>query len=566
MITRQAFRANENQVVDGLLIKELFGAGMAWLETNRDHVNQLNVFPVPDGDTGTNMWHTMRAAHREVLKLEDNHVGRLANAIALGALKGARGNSGVILSQILTGTARALDGHEKLTAPLLAEACRSAVDAAYKAVEKPVEGTILTVTKAMADAVLERYEREPDLVRLLKRMLFAGRSTLRRTPDMLPVLRKAGVVDSGGAGLVYIFEGMARALCGKNVNIAAVAPDPEATVYADPATWQEALVPEDEMGYGYDVQFLMRGDGLNIAKVREDIQAMGWSTLVVGDNALIKVHVHVHNPGEPLSYAIGQGAALDDIVVENMQAQYQSYIEAREARQSEPRQDVAGVAVVTVASGDGLHRIFSEQFGAAHIITGGQTMNPSIGDFMSAIEALPNSEIVLLPNNKNVMLAARQAADNAPAGKRVTVVPSITIPQGISAMFEYINLCGGGECTLDEVADAMKSALSGVTTAEITNATRDADFDDVHVRSGQFIGLINDVLACAADDIRRATIDVLHKAGAADSERITLYYGRDVQAAQAQGMADALKSLFTTQEFEVVSGGQPLYPYIIGIE
>lgn len=559
MITRQAFRANDNKIADGYLLKQLLGAGMTWLDQNKDTVNRLNVFPVPDGDTGTNMYLTMRNAYLEVASLEEAHVGKLSSAIAEGALKGARGNSGVILSQLFAGTAKALDGHDKLTAPLLAEACRAAVDAAYRAVEKPVEGTILTVARRMMEAVIRRYQTEQDLIVLLKRMVFAGRTALRHTPEQLPVLKKAGVVDSGGAGLVYIFEGMVRSLCGKAL-VASELIVPETT-----ETWQDALVPEDELGYGYDVQFLIRGEDLNIDHVRKDISDMGWSTLVVGDNKLIKVHVHVHDPGIPLSYGIGIGASLDDIVVENMQRQYEEYVETRDQREGDLRTDIRGVAVITVASGKGLRKLFTEQLNAAHVIAGGQTMNPSTGDFLNTINALPNTDIVLLPNNKNVILAAQQAAVNV-VGKNLRVVPSATIPQGIAAMFEYVNLCTDEGCDLDEIVDAMTAALNHVVTCEITNATRDAEFEGVHVRAGQLIGLINDALVIAGDNITQVARDLLQKANADRYERITLYFGDDITEPQARELADTLAEGFTRQEFEVVYGGQALYPYIISVE
>ena len=559
MITRQAFRENANQGIDGYLLKQLFGAGLTWLEQHKEKVNRLNVFPVPDGDTGTNMYLTMRHAYMEIAGMEEANVGKLSRAVANGALKGARGNSGVILSQILAGTAAALEGEDKLTASLLAGACQSAVAAAYNAVEKPVEGTILTVSRQMSEAVMRRHQEQKDLVALLKSMVFAGRVALRHTPEQLPVLKKAGVVDSGGAGLVYIFEGMLRALCGKALV------SEEVLVQDTPETWQDALVPEDELGYGYDVQFLMRGSNLNIDAIRKHISDIGWSTLVVGDNELIKVHVHVHDPGVPLSYAIGLGANLDDVVVENMQRQYEEYVDSREQREHDVRTDIRGVAVITVASGTGLRQLFSQQLNAAHVIAGGQTMNPSTGDFLNAMNAVPNTDIVLLPNNKNVVLAAQQAAANV-EGKNVRVVPSTTIPQGIAAMFEYVNLCSDEGCTLGDAVNAMTSALPNVITCEITYATRDAEFEGVHVRAGQYIGLINDTLKVAGDNAISVARDLLQQAKAGQYERITIYFGSDTSEADARDIADELAGSYPGQEFEVVNGGQALYPYIISIE
>lgn len=565
MITRQEFRAHNNLVVDGFLIKDLLGAGLAWLEHNREHVNQLNVFPVPDGDTGTNMYLTMQSAYREVANVNERHVGKLSSAVAEGALKGARGNSGVILSQLWAGVAKALHDEEKLTAELLAEACRTAVDSAYRAVEKPVEGTILTVSREMMEAVDTRYETTPDLVLLLKRMVFAGRASLRRTPEMLPVLKKAGVVDSGGQGLVFIFEGMLRALCGKMLEASAVEPTIIIPEKAKAENWQTAIEPEDVEGYGYDVQFLMRGVNLNADKVRNQLIAMGgWSTLVVGDENLLKVHVHVHDPGEPISYAIKLGASIDDVVVENMQRQYEDYVQERLERETEIRTDIEGVAVITVANGKGMHQVFSE-LGAAYVINGGQTMNPSTGDFLNAINALPNDEIILLPNNKNIVLSAQQAVSKA-VDKKVSLVPSITLPQGISAMFEYSNICQPSDCSLHDVAAGMTAALDNVITCEVTTATRNVTLDEVNVRAGEYIGLLNDDLVISGESLEAVTQGLLERAGADKRERITVYYGSDIHESQARELVDHLSQRFPKQDFEVINGGQALYPYIVSIE
>ena len=564
MITRQAFRANQNVAADGYLLKQLFGAGLMWLEQNKEAVNRLNVFPVPDGDTGTNMFLTMRHAYLEIAHLEETNVGKLTRALSNGALRGARGNSGVILSQLFAGTAAALDGYDRVTAPAFAAATRSAVEYAYRAVEKPVEGTMLTVSRMMMESVQNNYSHNPDLIMLLKRMIVAGRVALRETPEMLPVLKKAGVVDSGGAGLLYIFEGMLRALCGKPMEAVAVEEAPVVVQYEE--TWEDALVPEDELGYGYDVQFLMRGNDMNIDQVRRDIQAMGWSTLVVGDNNLIKVHVHVHNPGDPLGYAISSGASLDDIVVENMQRQYEDYVQARAQRTDDVAVATRGPAVIAVATGVGMKRVFLEQLGASYVISGGQTMNPSTGDFLNTIAMLPNDEIILLPNNKNVLLSARLAADSV-TGRQVRVVPTISVPQGIAAMFEHQFLLESGAAfNLDNVVEAMGESASAVRTLEVTNATRDVELDGLTVRAGQYIGLLDDKLVAAGDALQTVTCDLLQKAGAATAERITVYYGSDTTHRQAKLMVESMLETFSGPEFEIVEGGQPLYPYILSVE
>lgn len=542
---------------DGHLLKRLIEAGLVWLESNQEKVNQLNVFPVPDGDTGTNMYLTMRKAYEEIISLDDAHVGHVSGAIARGALMGARGNSGVILSQWWRGFAHALHEQPVFDAALFANACKNAVEAAYKGVVKPVEGTMLTVSRQAMEAVAERAQVENNLETLFETKVEAAYASLRQTPELLPVLKDAGVVDSGGQGWTFIIEGMLRMLRGEDIHMRSV----KAVAIQRPG-WQDALVPDDEEGYGYDVQFLMKrqDSGFDVDAVRAAISEIGWSTLVVGDENLIKVHVHVHDPGVPISYAIRVGAALDDVVVENMQLQYVQYVEDRHKREDTL---VDGVAVVTVASGAGLRRLFGQELQAACVIAGGQTMNPSTEDFLGALERLPNDEIILLPNNPNVIMAAQQAAALAQE-KQVRVVPSRTIPQGISAMLTYLNT--RASMSHDELVQEMNAAVAGVITCEVTTATRAASVNGVSVQAGQVIGLINDVLTVAGDDITSVVRDVLLKAGADKRELVTLYYGHDVTQAEAESLVTTLQSVFTDQEFELVNGSQPLYPYIIGVE
>ncbi len=547
------------EACDGHLFKRLMEAGLAWLANNQEKVNQLNVFPVPDGDTGTNMYLTMQKAYEEIAHMDDAHVGNVSGALARGALMGARGNSGVILSQWWRGFAQTLEGHPVFDSQLFARACRNAVEMAYKGVVKPVEGTILTVTRQAMEAVDERARSENNLQSLFETKVEAAYESLRRTPELLPVLRDAGVVDSGGQGWTFMMEGMLRLLRGEDIHIRSV----KAVTVQRPG-WRDALLPEDEEGYGYDVQFLMKrlGQPFDVEVVRAAISEIGWSTLVVGDENLIKVHVHVHDPGVPISYAVKAGAMLDDVVVENMQLQYQHYVEERSFREGTPV-PVEGVAVVTVASGDGLRRLFAEELRAAHVIAGGQTMNPSTEDFLAAIESLPNDEIILLPNNPNVIMAARQAAALA-QDKHVRVVPSRTIPQGISAMMAYVN--ERESLAHETLAQAMDGMMADIVSCEVTTATRAALLNGVTVRAGQLIGLINDVLAVAGDDMVTVARELLRKAGADKRELITLYYGCDVTRSDAESLVETLQAEYSAQAFELIDGGQPLYPYIIGVE
>lgn len=552
-------------ILDGHLLKWLIAAGVSWLEYHKDQVNSMNVFPVPDGDTGTNMLLTVKKAYQQVADIDETHIGIVSEALARGALTGARGNSGTILSMLMRGFANGLKGREIMDAEAFAAACHSAVDYAYETVStvmKPVEGTILTVARDSAEAVVDRAQTESDLQILLDHMVAAAHKSLKNTPNLLKMLKEAGVVDSGGMGLVYILEGMQRLLNGDPVvfdnqsyqNGTETAP-----------TWQDALVPEDEEGYGYDVQFLMLGENLDVNQIRRDISAMGWSPLIDGDETMVKVHIHVHNPGEPLSYATTiEGVQLDDIVVENMQAQYLQYVQNRSEREAHAHEPAHDVCVITVARGDGLVEIFNA-YQAARVIEGGQTMNPSTEDFLKAIDSLACDEIIILPNNSNIVMAAQQAA-SLTLNKSVRVVPTKTVPQGIAALLAYGDIVGDDDSTLDDIVAAMKLALQGVITAEVTVATRSVTIDNVEVNQGEVIGLVNGKLVTSGETIDDVVLEVLHKAHTEDHEIVTLYYGATVTQDEVDALIDRLRSDFDDIEFEAVAGGQPLYPYIISIE
>lgn len=550
------------ELCDGRTLHGLFAAGFRWLEHHRHRVNTLNVFPVPDGDTGTNMHLTMQKAYDMIADLDEPHAGIVAVRLARGALRGARGNSGVILSQLMRGFADVMRGHETFDVLLLARAGEQAVQAAYNAVMNPTEGTILTVSRAAKDALADYAREGRDLTEALDAMLEAARAALDTTPDLLPILKKAGVVDSGGQGLVFILEGMTRILHGEPVYLGE---DHSTNGDAAPAhenvAWQNPLEPEDEDGYGYDVQFLMHGSSLDVNAVRQAIDAMGWSTLVVGDPSLIKVHVHVHDPGLPLSYAIGAGASIDDVVVENMQLQYERLLDDRA---NDPVvKEVPGIAVVVVSRGEGMRDLFYDGLNTAYVIPGGQTMNPDTDAFLLAIESISNEHLILLPNNRNVVLAARQAASMA-SGKQVQVVPTTSIPQAISAMLATLDIRDTGD--LAQVVAAMEEAASLVITCEITTAVRDSHLDDTLIREGQYIGLVDNDLVAAGDTVESVARDVLQKAGADERELITLYYGETIREADAGKLVDQLTEDFPEQQFEIVYGGQPHYPYIISVE
>ncbi len=541
-------------IVDGERFKRLVYAGLVWLRQHQEEINALNVFPVPDGDTGTNMVLTMQSAWEEVAGVDENNVGKVVHRVAHGALMGARGNSGVILSQIWRGMARHLDNKEWLTASDLAAALEEGVRTAYRGVIRPVEGTILTVAREAAEEATLAAGRTTDLSAVLERAVRRAWDALSRTPDLLPVLAEAGVVDAGGQGLCVILEGMMRALRGE------VMGEPAAAATGVGPAFAAEAVPEEE--YGYDVQFLIIGQNLDVEAIRRDIDAMGTSTLVVGDSETVKVHVHVPDPGVPLSYAVRLGS-LRDVVVEDMQAQYREFVRAREQARPAPAVTIAGapaheVGVVAVAAGDGLEKVFLS-LGAAAIISGGQTMNPSTEEILRVVESVPAPKVVILPNNGNIILAARQAQELS--RKEVAVVPTRSIPQGVAALLAFNH-----QADLEENARTMARAAEDVRTGEVTTATRDAKLNGVTVRQGQIIGLQDDQLVVSGETVDEVVEALLERMGVAEMEIVTLYYGAGVQQEEAEALAARLQEKYPDQSFEVVYGGQPHYFYILSAE
>ena len=551
--TEQA-RSQPRYAVDGPGFKRLLKAGLAWLQHHQAAINALNVYPVPDGDTGTNMVLTMRSAWAEIAESPERNVGGVARQMAHGALMGARGNSGVILSQIWRGFARSLDDKEVFRSEDLAAACREGSATAYKGVVKPVEGTILTVARAVADTAEDAAKGTDNLVSVLEQIVFAAHETVVLTPSLLPVLEEAGVVDAGGQGLFIILEGMLRYMRGEPVG--------EDVRLTESVDLMAEGVAHGDLGYAYDVQFLLVGDELDVDGIRTRIAEMGDCPLVVGDPTTVKVHVHVSDPGEPISYGASQGS-LRDVVVEDMQAQYQDFIVDRElpaARAASPSraQDVGEIGVVAVVPGEGLARVF-QSLGVGAVVRGGQTMNPSTKDLLEAIQSLPNDKVVVLPNNSNVVLAAEQARELA--DKTVVVIQSCFVPEGVSAL-----LALNYQADLETNVEAMTRATEEVETVEITLATRSATVNGVNVSDGEVIGLHNGELAVSGDAIEDVTRGVLREVGSEDSEIITLYYGEEVSEEQAEALASLLQQDWPEQDIEVIEGGQPHYHYIVSIE
>lgn len=520
---------------------------------------------MPDGDTGTNMLLTMQAAVREAHSRQARTAAETSAALARGALLGARGNSGVILSQIIRGFTRGVDKRETIDARTFADAFVEGAHTAYKGVVKPVEGTILTVIREAGDQAVIAAAQTNDIRFVFRETHRAAHNSVMRTPQLLPLLQEAGVVDAGGQGLVFILEGALKYLEGELL---------ETLPTTQVARNLERLAVDE--GFGYDIQFHIRGHNLNVQAIREHISAMGESALIVGDEALVKVHIHAQNPGDILKFGADQGP-LVNIIIENMQEQYADFMSGSTADMRVGAEtlgailphaarvyktvatDVAsGIATIAVAPGPGLGEIF-RSLGASAIISGGPTMNPSAQDILDAINRVQTHDIILLPNDKNIILAAHQVQHLT--GKRIQVVPSRTVPQGLAALLAF-NFQGN----LDTNVKMMTGALDRVHTIELTNAVRSAQINGVNVEQGKPIALIDGVLAAAGQDLDSLVVSVLRRANAQNSEIITFYYGSDITPAAAQEMRARLMHEFPQQEIELHEGGQPLYPYIISID
>jgi hypothetical protein len=552
---------------NGQDLKAMIYAGKLWLEAHYQRVNQLNVFPVPDGDTGTNMMLTIRNAYKEIAESDSPHTGQVAKKVAYGAIMGSRGNSGTIMSQILAGLAQTLEDQAEFDPPLLIKALKLAADKAYAGVQKPVEGTILTVIRELAEEGQQWQDSNLDLTGLLEKLVARGWVSVEHTPELLPRLKEAGVVDSGGAGLMYIFEGMLRHRRGESLQL------PGQSLEDIEASFAAALAHEDEAeadllaleaeAYNYDVQFVLKGQNLPINQIRADIEAMGDSGVIIGNEGLIKVHIHVDDPGIPISYAVKFGD-LEDVVVENMHLQYLALLEKQQARQ-EHRQvtfrplSAGQVGVVAVAAGNGLARVLAD-LGVNAIVEGGQTNNPSTEEILAALRSLPTDKVLILPNNKNIFLAAKQAAEHSP-DVQVRVIPTQTFAQGVAAMVVY-----QAEADLDKLTAQMNQAAREVLSIEITQAIRSVEIEGVAVQAGQMIGMIDTQLKAAAPDSLSLLQGLFAELDIDDYGLLTLYYGEGVKLPEAQALQAALQSEFEGLEVEVVYGGQAHYPYLISLE
>src|SRR5262245_53364096 len=564
-------RPRHISVFNGQDFKRASQAGYAWLEQHRAAVDALNVFPVPDGDTGKNMTLTLRAATKGIAESTETSAASVAETLARGALMGARGNSGVILSQILRGFSQGLAGKETFLASDFAAALQEAARMAYTAVIKPVEGTILTVIREAAEGAQASAATGADLTIVLEDTVRAARVAVQKTPDLLPTLKQAGVVDAGGQGLTYILEGIWKYSRGETVEMS-----------EKERAEQDALIHKGDIQveeeFGYEVVFMLAGEKLDVRGTREPITPMGGgSTVVAGDAQLIKVHTHTQTPGKILDYGVSLGS-LQDINIENLQEQSLRYeaegrAERGEASSANGRAAVAqapgeqesgglhelkDIGVVAVVAGDGWNEVYRE-LGVSAIVPGGQTMNPSTEELFAAVESCPFEQVILLPNNGNVIMSARQVPQLSK--KKVQVIPSDSMPQGITALLAF-NL----DEDFDANCQAMEAAIKHVDTVEITRAVRSVQIDGVSVREGDIIGLVNGRLVTAGDDSTQVTHESLTRMGADRHEIVTIYYGEGIEAAAAQTLAQQIKSWFPGVEIEVVNGGQPYYAYIISAE
>jgi len=553
--TQERLEKFRKSPMDGQALKRLVEAGLTWLRTNQQVVNALNVFPVPDGDTGTNMVLTMQSAYNEISELGHREVGEMASAVSQGALMGARGNSGVILSQLWRGFSRGLQGQDVITAPGLVKAFAEARDTAYKGVVRPVEGTILTVAKDIAAETEAGLKPENDAIDILELAVKAANESVERTPDLLPVLKQAGVVDSGGKGLFFILEGMLRHVYGQPLDTPLASAQPLSAMNFDNA------MQEVEEGQDFEVvvDFYPAND-FNLQNFYSRLEGMGTSIQVGEGEGMYRMHIHVplENRYLPIDYIMELGT-ITKVAMENLVAQMDEIDEKAKGDYFELANVEAGqIAVVAVSPGPGLSRIFAS-LGVAAIVEGGQTMNPSTQDILAAFENLPTDKVIILPNNKNIIMAANQAKEVTV--KNVEVVPSRNVPQGLSAMLSH-----NPDGDVKSVAERMVRSLDDVQTGEITIATRSVEIDGVKVEAGQVIALLDGKLVLSAGSVEEGLLGVLVKAKATEHELITLYFGEDMENAEAHRIADTVRETYPEQEVEVQDGGQPHYQFIVSVE
>lgn len=542
------------KTINGATFRKMIVAGAGLLEQNKKYVDSLNVFPVPDGDTGTNMFLTMKSAVNEVSKCINNNMDSLSEAFAKGALKGARGNSGVITSQIFKGFCSETGKCSEITTKIFARAMQEGANIAYKAVTKPKEGTILTVIRVMAENAVNVAKKCDDFEIFLKKVLETAEEILKQTPEMLPVLKKAGVVDAGGRGIIVIFTGFYKLLMGEE-NFEFSFEDEK-----KPQTVDDVIADINNLGdiqFGYCTEYMIinmkkKTTEADIDKLREKLMEIGDSVICIGDLSLVKVHVHSNEPNKALEYALELGE-LYNLKIENMMEQN------RELKKKALVQEITKeIGMVAVAPGEGIANIFKDM-GVDEIIVGGQTMNPSAEDIASACDKVPANNVIVFPNNKNIILAAEQANDLT--SKNLIVIPTRSIPEGITASLSF-----NPDGTVEENAESMQDAIKGVHSGAVTYAVRDTHVDGFDLAVGEIIGLDDKAILAKGKAVNETTVKLVEKMMTEDTMNITLFYGEDIREEEANGLAETLSEKFPEIEVSAVYGGQPVYYYLVSLE
>ena len=544
--------------VDAKMLGRMFLSGAKNLEAKKEWINELNVFPVPDGDTGTNMTLTIMSAASEVSALSDSSMKALAKAISSGSLRGARGNSGVILSQLLRGFTKVIEHYDTVDAVIFARAFEKGVETAYKAVMKPKEGTILTVARGAAEKALEIAGESDSLETFFTDVIAEAELVLSRTPDMLPVLKEAGVVDSGGQGLLEVLKGAFDGYMGKEIDLNFE--KPKTAVSGKPVSAEESNIK-----FGYCTEFIIMLEKQFTEKdeheFKEYLMSIGDSLVVVADDEIVKVHVHTNDPGEAIQRALTYGQ-LSNMKIDNMRLEHHEKV-IKEAEKMAAQQAAAEpekeVGFISVSVGAGMGEIFKE-LGADYLIEGGQTMNPSTEDVLQAIERVNAKNIFIFPNNKNIILAANQARDLT-EDKNIIVIPTKTIPQGITALISYVP-----DKTVEQNTEEMMEAVGNVKTGQITYAVRDTKIDDKEIRQGDIMGIGDHGLLAVGTGIEDITVAALQEMSDEDSEIISVYYGQDVSEEDAEHLAERLEEQYPDFDIEIHNGGQPIYYYILSVE
>ncbi|ATV03935.1 TPA: fatty acid kinase catalytic subunit FakA [Staphylococcus aureus] len=544
--------------INGKLFADMIIQGAQNLSNNADLVDSLNVYPVPDGDTGTNMNLTMTSGREEVENNLSKNIGELGKTFSKGLLMGARGNSGVILSQLFRGFCKNIESESEINSKLLAESFQAGVETAYKAVMKPVEGTILTVAKDAAQAAVEKANNTEDCIELMEYIIVKANESLENTPNLLAVLKEVGVVDSGGKGLLCVYEGFLKALKGEKVEAKVAKLDKDEFVH-DEHDFHGVINTEDII-YGYCTEMMVRfgknKKAFDEQEFRQDMSQFGDSLLVINDEEIVKVHVHTEYPGKVFNYGQQYGELIK-LKVENMREQHREVIR-KEQHTAKPKMETVETAIITISMGEGISEIF-KSMGATHIISGGQTMNPSTEDIVKVIEQSKCKRAIILPNNKNILMASEQAASIVDA--EAVVIPTKSIPQGISALFQY-----DVDATLEENKAQMADSVNNVKSGSLTYAVRDTKIDGVEIKKDAFMGLIEDKIVSSKSDQLTTVTELLNEMLAEDSEILTVIIGQDAEQTVTDNMINWIEEQYPDVEVEVHEGGQPIYQYFFSVE